>query len=80
VYSLPALTAALGLRKNTLPREIRLGRRLRRSVRAGRVYILGVRRLLAIGQLAGFKLGSDIRIRVIGGSLPAYQCRWRAAA
>jgi hypothetical protein len=40
VYTIPAATAALPARTNTLPREIRLGR-LRASKRGGRYYILG---------------------------------------
>lgn len=40
VYDLVSARAALGLPKNTLPREIRLGR-LRVSKRAGRYFILG---------------------------------------
>jgi hypothetical protein len=40
VYTLKAATELLGVRENTLPREIRL-RRLRASRRGGRYYILG---------------------------------------
>jgi hypothetical protein len=40
VYTLAALTEALGLRRGTLPRELRLGR-LRHAKRAGKVFILG---------------------------------------
>jgi hypothetical protein len=41
VYNLKAATELLGVRENTLPREIRL-RRLRASKRGGRYFILGV--------------------------------------
>jgi hypothetical protein len=40
VYTLHSLTDLLGLKKGTLPREMRLGR-LRYAKRAGRVYVLG---------------------------------------
>jgi hypothetical protein len=40
VYTIGALTDALGLRPGTLPRELRL-KRLRYAKRAGRVLILG---------------------------------------
>jgi hypothetical protein len=40
VYTVPTASAALGLAKNCLPREIRLGR-LRCAKRAGRHFILG---------------------------------------
>jgi hypothetical protein len=40
VYTLAALTDALGLRPGTLPRELRLGR-LRHAKRAGKVFVLG---------------------------------------
>jgi hypothetical protein len=40
VYSLAAAREALGLKKETLPREARLGR-LRVTKRAGRYYVLG---------------------------------------
>jgi hypothetical protein len=40
VYSLAAAREALGLKKDTLAREVRLGR-LRVSKRAGRYYLLG---------------------------------------
>jgi len=40
VYTLTTANAALGLARNCLPREIRLGR-LRVSRRAGRYFILG---------------------------------------
>jgi hypothetical protein len=40
VYNLKAATELLGVRQNTLPREIRL-RRLRASKRGGRYFILG---------------------------------------
>lgn len=40
VYTLATARAALGLRENTLPREIR-ARRLRAAKRAGRIFILG---------------------------------------
>jgi hypothetical protein len=40
VYTLAAAAEALGLRTNTLPREVRL-KRLRASKRGGRYYILG---------------------------------------
>jgi hypothetical protein len=40
VYSLPAAAAALGLARETLPREIRLGR-LQARKRGGRYFVLG---------------------------------------
>jgi hypothetical protein len=40
VYRLGAVQEALGLRRTTLPREIRAGR-LRAAKRAGRIFILG---------------------------------------
>jgi hypothetical protein len=40
VYTIPSAAAALGLAKETLPREIRLGR-LQARKRGGRYFILG---------------------------------------
>jgi hypothetical protein len=40
VFSIDSLTQTLGLRRGTIPRELRL-KRLRYSKRAGKVWILG---------------------------------------
>jgi hypothetical protein len=40
IFTIASLTEALGLRKGTIPRELRLGR-LRFAKRAGRVLIMG---------------------------------------
>jgi hypothetical protein len=40
VFTIDSLTQTLGLRRGTVPRELRL-KRLRHSKRAGRIWILG---------------------------------------
>jgi hypothetical protein len=48
VYTIAAATRALGLRKNSLPREIRAGR-LRVSKRCGHYFVLGSWLLVWLG-------------------------------